>query len=209
MSGIKDLRHSIEGKKGTRQTLQNQMEELEKTHLYLEQELDHAREEQFCIQIVAQETQEQLEYQISELVSLALQSVFDNPYTLGVDFIIRRGQTEADLYFERGGNKFNPLYGCGIGNVDVGALGLRLSRWTLSRPKSRPTFLLDEPFKHIKGSKDNERALQMIKELSHRLKIQIIMVSDERVPRETILAFADKVFLSTQPDEVSRVEVLK
>ena len=209
MNGTKKFRMALESAKGSRKLLQKQLDDMQKQQTEVEQELEFAREEQFIIQVVARETQGQLEYQISELVSLALQSVFDDPYEFGVDFVIRRGQTEADLYFSRNGQRYDPLSSCGVGTVDVASFGLRMARWTLSNPKSRNVLVLDEPFRHIKGTKDNERALAMVKQLSHRLKVQVIMVSDERVPRELIAELADKVYLAGQTKGISHAEEIK
>lgn len=211
MSGteLKKLRHALEAKKGSLDSLTTQLISVQKELDSLQKELIHAHEEQFIIQIVAKETQGELEYQISELVTLAMQSVFDNPYEFGIDFVIRRGQTEADLYFERDGQRYDPLLSCGVGTIDVASFGLRMAHWTLANPKSRNTLILDEPFRHIKGTKDNERALAMVKELSHRLQVQVIMVSDERIPREMIMDLADKVYLSNQQKGVSYAEEIK
>lgn len=208
-TALKKLRHALEAKKGSRSSLQKQLGSIQKQLNDYQEELRHAQEEQFIVQIVAKETQGELEYQISELVTLALQSVFDNPYEFGIDFVIRRGQTEADLYFEREDQRYDPLLSCGVGTIDVASFGLRMARWTLSNPKSRNTLLLDEPFRHVKGTRDNERALAMVKELSHRLKVQVIMVSDERVPREMILDLADTVYLAGQARGRSFAEELK
>jgi hypothetical protein len=49
----------------------------------------------------------------------------------------------------------------------------------------------------------------MVVELSHRLKVQIIMVSDERVPREMVIDLADKVYLSNYLAGVSYAEEIK
>jgi ABC-type thiamine transport system ATPase subunit len=64
----------------------------------------------------------------------------------------------------------------------------------MTKPHTRNVILLDEPFKHLKGQDANLRVLEMVREISKKLNLQIIMVSDERIPREDIIANADKVF---------------
>jgi len=54
--------------------------------------------------------------------------------------------------------------------------------------------VLDEPAQNIKGDEANIKFIQMVKAVSERLGLQIIMVSDERVPLEDIEKGADKVF---------------
>ena len=123
-----------------------------------------------------------------------MEAVFDNPYKLVVEFVQRRNKTECDLFFERSGNRIDPISSSGGGAVDVAAFALRIASWSMQAPKSRNTIILDEPFKHLRGKAENERVLQMIKEISLKLIIQIIMIGDEKVSKDTILNIADKVF---------------
>jgi DNA repair exonuclease SbcCD ATPase subunit len=115
------------------------------------------------------------------------------PYILELDFVERRNKTECDIYFVRDGLKIDPFSGGG-GAIDVAAFALRVAMWTMQQPKSRPALILDEPFKHLKGEEANRKVLEMVSKISKKLGIQIIMVSDERVSRETTMEFADKLF---------------
>jgi hypothetical protein len=160
------------------------------------------------IRQVGLKTQEQLQYHVSDLTSLALESVFPNPYELKVEFIQRRNKTECDLYFVRDGNYINPIDAAGIGAVDVTTFALRVASWSMALPKSRNTIILDEPFKHLKGQETNLRVLEMINEISKKLNIQVIMVSDERIPKEDIIATADRVFEVKLKNGKSKVTIL-
>jgi DNA repair exonuclease SbcCD ATPase subunit len=164
---------------------------------------EQARE---VIREVGIKTQQQLQYHISDITSLALEAVFNDPYTLTVEFVQRRNKTECDLYFERGGNKVDPLSASGGGAVDVAAFALRIASWSMQRPRTRNVIILDEPFKHLKGVEANQRVLDMINEISRKMKVQIIMVSDERIPREDIIASADKLFEVSIKNGVSRIK---
>jgi hypothetical protein len=68
-------------------------------------------------------------------------------------------------------------------------------------------MILDEPFKHLKGIGANRRAIQMVKRLSdsEEIKMQVIMISDERVPLEEIEKGADKIIEVTIKNGVSKV----
>lgn len=145
------------------------------------------------LQQVGMKTQQELEFQISEIVSLALSSVFDDPYEFKIEFVPRRGKTEADLYFLRDGEKYFPLDDNGGGTVDVASFALRVALWNLSRPKTRNVLILDEPFKFL-SSEHLSRASEMLKMISERLKIQIIMVT--HIPE--LIDSADKVFTVTK-----------
>jgi len=158
---------------------------------------------QLVIQAAAQKTQSQLEYQVSELVSLALAHVFPHPYTMVLRFENKRGRTEAGLYFKDAeGNEMCPMDASGYGVVDVASFALRLSLWTLRKPRSRATIVLDEPLKFL--SRDlQSKAAEMIQDLSKRLKLQFIIVTHE----EQLVAGANRVFRVTKSGPVSNVEV--
>lgn len=146
---------------------------------------------QLIIQAAAKATQEQLSYRISELTSLALAQVFVDPYELVVRFENKRGRTEAVLLFADGnGNEIDPMEASGGGVWDVASLALRLSLWSLQRPRSRATMVLDEPFKFLHGEVPQCRVCKMIQNLSRRLKLQFIIVTQEEWGTE----FADRVF---------------
>jgi len=153
-------------------------------------------------------TQSQLQYHISDITSLALEAVFPNPYELKVEFVERRNKTECDLKFIRDENEITPLSEGGLGAADVASFALRVASWSMLRPRTCNTVILDEPFKHLKGEQANLKVLQMINEISRKLKIQIIMVSDERISREDIIDSADRVFEVSIKNRKSKVEVI-
>jgi len=194
MIEITELRKKLERKKGQKiqieDSLQNVRTKIKKNKRSLILH-EKARE---IVRIVGLKTQQQLQFHISNITSLALEAVFDNPYELMVEFVQRRNKTECDLYFKRNGSKVDPLTASGIGAVDVAAFALRIACWSMEQPKTRNTILLDEPFKHLKGKKENKKVLEMIKEVSNKLGIQIIMISDERIPREDTIEATDKLF---------------
>jgi len=157
------------------QTLQRQFKRHEK-----------ARE---IIREVGLQTQQQLQFHISDVTSLALESVFNDPYQLKVDFVQRRNKTECDLLFVRNDSEMDPLAASGGGAVDVAAFALRIASWSMAHPRTRATIILDEPLRFL--SVDNqEKASRMIKELSQRLGLQFIIVTHESV----LASYADKVF---------------
>lgn len=174
----------------------------------LKRKAKYLEESQQIIQVVAQRTQQELEYQVSELVSLAMESTFPNPYNLKLDFVPRRGKTEADITFHRKGvseSGVHPLTASGGGACDVASLALRFSVWSLSAQKSRPIFLLDEPFKNINDpSRElHESAAEMLREVCDKLGIQIIVIT--LMPE--LIEVADKTFRAKKTKKgVSKVK---
>jgi DNA repair exonuclease SbcCD ATPase subunit len=150
------------------------------------------------IQTVAEQTQKQIEYHISNLVTLALASVFPDPYTFILRFVQRRNKTEADLLFSKDGNEGRPLDVSGGGPIDVAAYALRPATWSLE--PTRNTFILDEPFRYV--SRDlQHKCSEMVHTLGERLSIQHILIS--HIPE--IIDKADTVFDVTNVDGVSTV----
>ena len=129
---------------------------------------------QAFIQIVAQQTQEQLRYHIEDIVQLCLDTCFPDEYQFKIIFEIKRGKTEARLCFVKDGHEINPMDASGGGVVDLAAFALRIAAWSLG--KSDNTIVLDEPFRFL--SKDLQpRAGEILQELSRKLGIQYIIVT--------------------------------
>ena len=192
------LRQKLERQKGQRSQIEQTLASVKESLTDNKRSLHRHEQAREVIRIVGIETQKSLEYHISDITSLALEAVFPDPYELKVEFVERRNKTECDLTFVRGENQIDPLTASGVGAVDVASFALRIASWSMARPRTRNTIILDEPFKHLKGQEANQRVLDMINEISRKLDVQIIMISDERISREDIIASADRVF------EVSR-----
>lgn len=164
-----------------------------------QQELARALE---IIQVTAKLTQQELEVHVSELSSLALEAIFPDPYKLSLSFELRRNRSEADLLLVDGeGNSVSPMDAVGGGVVDVAALALRISLWSLKQPRPRATLVMDEPCRFV--SRDLQgRASTMIREVSKRLGLQFIIVTHE----ENLTEAADRVFRVSKSKGVSKVE---
>jgi len=193
MMTLKQIQSAVACKVGERDMLGKQLKESKRTVVSLRHEKENIEKATEIIQTVAQLTQKQLEYHISEVVTLALEAVFPRPYKFVVNFVLRRNRTEADLLLEdEAGNQVNPMDATGGGVVDVAAFALRVAIWTLSKHKLRNTLIMDEPFRFI-STDLQPRAGEMLKEISKKLGIQMIIISHE----EELLDAADKVFRVT------------
>jgi hypothetical protein len=200
-----ELRNKLERQKGAKIEIEKSIENLTLEIKQKNRELRQHEQAEIIVKEVGKKTQQQLEYHISNITSLALEAVFDNPYKLQIDFVERRNQTECDIYFVRNENKVKPLEDSGGGAIDVASFALRIACWSMQNPKSRNVMILDEPFKHLKGQEANIRVLDMIHEISTKLNLQIIMISDERITREDIIEHSDKVFEVKMTKGISKV----
>lgn len=201
MNRIQILRNRLEQEKGRRshieQTISNLQGEVKKTKRLIRHH-EQARE---IIREVGLKTQEQLQYHISDITSLALEAVFDDPYELVAEFVQRRNKTECDLYFQRDGERVDPISASGGGTVDVAAFALRIAAWSMTTPKLRNTIILDEPMRFLSVDLQG-RASQMIKELSDKLGLQFIIITHD----EALTEYADKTFTAKLKKGVTKIQ---
>jgi DNA repair exonuclease SbcCD ATPase subunit len=200
MNRIELLRQRFEQERGRKlqvaQSLQDRKDGLKQKKRDLRKH-EIARE---IIREVGIKTQEQLSYHISDITSLALEAVFDDPYELLVEFVQRRNKTECDLLFSRDDNKIDPISASGGGAVDVASFALRIAAWSMASPKTRNTIILDEPLRFLSQDKQ-ERASKMLKELSDKLGLQFIIITHE----DTLTEYADKTFTIRKKKGVSHI----
>ena len=202
MTSVKTLRALLEQEKTKKNVRLQDLREAKKT---FKQAAKSAKEHERALEIVKEvglKTQQQIQYHISDITSMALEAVFpEEPYELVAEFVERRNKTECDLYFQRNGNKVDPLTASGGGAVDVASFALRIASWAMRAPRSRNTIILDEPLRFVSADKQ-EKASMMIKEISQKLGIQFLIVTHN----ETLTTFADKTFQVSLKKGVSKVE---
>lgn len=187
MSGIREYNRKLNIFLGERQLLERQLDETQRKIRRSKNNLKRIKEAQQILQKAAAETQQMLEYHISNVCSLALAAVFPDPYEFRAKFVVRRNSTECDLLLVKDGNEISPMDAVGGGVIDIVSFGLRVAYWSIK--PNRPVFVLDEPFRFLSVDLQ-ERASEMLKTISEELGIQIIMVS--HLPN--IIGSADKVF---------------
>lgn len=191
---LQTIRQRLEQQKGQKIQIEQSITQLKESLTDIKRNIRRHEQAREIVRAVGIETQRQLQFHISDITSLALDAVFPDPYELKVEFVERRNKTECDLKFVRDDMEVDPLTASGGGAIDVAAFALRIASWSMQRPRTRSTIILDEPFKHLKGAEANLKVLHMISEISRKIGVQIIMVSDERIPREDIIENADRVF---------------
>ena len=119
-----------------------------------------------------------------------------------MNFNISRGKTDAELLFlsKSTGKEIDPMSSVGGGVVDITSFALRISAFALEQGIDN-VIILDEPFRFI--SKDlQSRAGDILKKLSQKLGIQIIMVTHI----DNMIDIADRLFeVRKDSDGVSKV----
>jgi DNA repair exonuclease SbcCD ATPase subunit len=197
------FRNQLERKKGQKLQLEKSVSTLTDEISELKRSLRRHEQAREIIREVGLATQQQLQFHISDITSLALEAVFNDPYELKVEFVQRRNKTECDLLFSRDGNDIEPKSASGGGAVDVAAFALRIASWSMQTPRSRNVIILDEPMRFLSVDLQ-ERASLMIKEISKKIGVQFIIVTHSNV----LTTFADKTFEVTLNKGISKVKTL-
>jgi len=202
---LKQLRNRLENERGKYQQVVNdriitegKLDILNRQKLQIEQSA-------IIIQTVAQKTQAELQFFISDMVDAAISAVFpENSYNFQCEFVQRRGKTEADLFLaDSKGNRIKPADAEGGGLVDIVSFALRVCLWSLTK-SSRAVFFVDEGLKFL--SRDLlPKAGELIKELSTRLGLQIIMVSH----LDELIDMANRVIEVKKIKGISHVRIIR
>lgn len=197
---IQEIRTKLERLKGKQQQIEQDLTSAQEEVKNNTRSLHRHEEAREVIRAVGKITQDSISFHISDITSLALQAIFKDPYELKVEFVQRRNKTECDLFFEREGVRIDPMTASGGGAVDVAAFALRIASWSMMSPRSRNTIILDEPFRFV--SADNqERSSAMLKEISQRLGIQMLIITHNDV----LAAYADRTFTTSIRKGVTKV----
>jgi len=194
----------FESDKLTRDTLKKTYDDLCASKKSLETRLEDAESARIVIQRVAKKILSNLEFSISNLVTIALSSVSDEWPEFVAKVENRRNQTEIDLLFKEFDVEQKPLKSSGFGSVNVAAFTLRPSFWKLKKQllgsTTRPVFLLDEPFRDVSPGLQG-KVSKMVKMISE-LGIQFLIISHA----EDIHIAADKTFIVTKNGKISSIE---
>ncbi len=185
---LEQIQTMVRKKQGARDELLKQQKQLKEKQVILNQRSTNSREARALIQAVAQKTQENLEFHISNFVTMALTAILDNAPTFVVRMVQRRNTVECDLFFEQNGTETEVMEFSGGGVKDIASFALRIAYWVLK--KNRAVFLLDEPFKNVSANY-MEKTGEMVRRTADKLGLQIIMTTHV----EELIDTADLVYV--------------
>ena len=95
------IRTKLERLKGQKSQIEKDLKKRQKSIKKKTKKLHQYEKAKEIIREVGIKTQQQLQFHISDITSLALEAVFPDPYKLEIEFIQRRNKTECDIYFVR------------------------------------------------------------------------------------------------------------
>lgn len=141
---------------------------------------------------VATATQKRFKEKVETLVTMAIRSVFDRPFQFLLEFERKRNKMECRPEIKElvdgKYRTFDPAEDMGGGIVDIISFALRVVLWSLEKPRSRSVIVLDEPMKNL--GKLVTLAGQVLKEISHRLNFQLIIITHE----DALIEVADRAY---------------
>jgi len=198
VENYKDIYNKLSYKKEELQNKKNYLDNMVKD---LEKRINLIMKAQIFMQEVAQKTQSNIVLHIENIIDKALEAVFQDEYKFKFNFEQKRGKTEVEYFLERkDGNIVDVINGVGGGVIDIVSFALRIAVWTLLN-NCENIIILDEPFRFL-SLELQERAGEILNELSKSLRIQFIIVTHN----DKLIEFADEVFKISKNNDFSKIE---
>ena len=198
VENYKDIYNKLSYKKEELQNKKNYLDNMVKD---LEKRINLIMKAQIFMQEVAQKTQSNIVLHIENIIDKALEAVFQDEYKFKFNFEQKRGKTEVEYFLERkDGNIVDVINGVGGGIIDIVSFALRIAVWTLLN-NCENIIILDEPFRFL-SLELQERAGEILNELSKSLRIQFIIVTHN----DKLIEFADEVFKISKNNDFSKIE---
>ena len=189
ISNLIEVRKKFDTLKGERARVLSELEKCKENLKLRKKDYETHLKAREIIREVGIATQKELSYHIGEIVTMALESVFPDPYRFIVEFDFKHNKTECNLCLVgKNGNVVDAMSSAGGGVVDIVSLALRMASWSMMSPTPAQVLIMDEPLRFL--SRDlRPLAGEMIKEFSQKMGLQVIMVSHE----DAMIDVADKI----------------
>ncbi len=200
---VQIYRKFLEAKQSEKILLTKQLADKKDAAVRKKRNVEYLLKARWVLAEAAKITQQQFSECVQNMVTMAIQAVYGLPLKFLVNFEIKRNKAECQLLVQEGDKEpFVPKDEMGGGLLDVISFALRVVLWSLERPRSNNVLLLDEPLKFLgKGELLNKAAI-MVKDISHRLGLQIIINTHE----PELLEIADRGWMVSYDGIKSSVE---
>jgi len=162
---------------------------------------DYAKAQKFYI-FLAKEVQKEAKEHIENVVTMAIQTVYDHPYRFKLLYEEKRGAIYCTPLIVDGVDEYQPKDSMGGGMLDIIGFALRITLWSMQNPRSDNVFLLDEPFRFT--GQLSAKAGLMLKKLSDKLNFQVLLVTHD----DSLIDVCDKVWVISK-ERHSKVSLIK
>ena len=118
--------------------------------------------------------QKEVKAYLDNLVTLALKTVFEDPYQFEAIFETKHNETECRMVFKRDGEERDPMDSTSGGAVNVGAFALRVAIQRMIA--NRSFLLLDEPFRDVSEDR-HPYVVDLLDMINKKLSLQLIIIT--------------------------------
>lgn len=162
---------------------------------------DYVKAQKFYL-FLSKEVQKEAKEHIENIVTMAIQTVYEQPYVFKLLYEEKRGAVYCTPLIVDGVDEYQPKDSMGGGMLDIIGFALRITLWSMQNPRSDNVFLLDEPFRFT--GQLSAKAGLMLKTLSEKLKFQVLLVTHD----DSLIDVCDKVWVITK-DNYSKLSLIK
>lgn len=171
------------------------------------EQVDQKIKARWVLTEVATITQKQFKTRVETLVTMAIRAVFERPFKFLLEFERKRNKMECRPEIKELVNgkwrTYDPTEDMGGGIVDIISFALRIVLWSLEKPRSRNIIIFDEPMKNL--GKLVTLSGQILKEISHKLNFQLIIITHE----DALIEVADRAYYVSHDGDQSHIELAK
>jgi len=178
---VQDYRRWLEKQKVKKGDLERRIDDNEAIVKRIKEDAARFIKARWVVSEVSRLTQNRFKTRVEELVTRAIRSVMDQRLRGLVEFEIK-GRGKADCYLrllDEHDNPYMPKYEQGGLMINLIGFALNIVLLCLQRPRSRKLLVLDERFPFSGKGEPLRRVGQMLKEISHSLGFQMIIVTHE------------------------------
>jgi len=191
-----------------RDILQTNLRQKNATLVSLREDVARQIKARWAITEVAKQTQLRFKAKVETLVTSAIRSVFDRPFSFQLEFERKRNKLECRPVISEGDKDVtntydDPEYDVGGGLLDIISFAFRVVLLSLQKPPCRPVIILDEPLKNM--GKMITLGGKVLREISHGLGIQLIIITHD----DELIEIGDKVYQISHDGTKSLVKCIK
>lgn len=212
-AGLADLRTRYQQASGQLALLEKQQTEKQKSLEQAQGDIRTWEMVQVLLAKTSEYAREQLKQRIEEVVTAALQAVWEDDRRFIIRLYSYNNQPAADFAVLKRGQdgefvEVHPYDGSGGGLADVVSMALRLSMLELTRPKPGGPAISDEPAKHVDsenaGAKISNIA-QFLQRYAKNTERQLVYISHNQVLEQVAHVVYKTRAIDQLTCEVSRI----
>ena len=198
-----EIEKRFEQAKTKKELLKSQIKTKDQTIEQTKKKVENFVKARYVLAEVARLTQENFQVKVENLITLAIQSVFDRDFKFKLHLERKRNKLECRPVIIENEHEYSPEDDMGGGLIDIISFAWRIVLWSMEKPRSRNMIALDEPMKNMGdliglGGK-------MLKEISSKLGFQLIIITHD----QELMEFGDTSYLFTHKEGKTNIEMIK